>query len=193
MSCLDHRDFCVSAGETFVPTIRWGLATLLSFPITAISQAAPVVVTAVGHQVPSGWSVAVVSAKGMTQINATRYPPQGADWHSATTLTANTVSINDINSADFSAYTSGGFLVYNTPVTLTGMTAVMTIRDAPDDGTVLMTLTEIAGITLDNSAKTIVPKFATAGLTWTTGYYDLELTDTSGTVVQLVNGVITIE
>lgn len=193
MSCIDHRDFCVSAGATFLPTVRWATDILQSFPITGITQAAPVVVTAVGHVVPDGWDVAVVSAKGMTQINATRYPPQGADWHPATVLSANTLSVNDINSADFSAYTSGGFLVYATPVTLTGMTARMIIRDAPVDGTVLMTLTEVAGITLDNTAKTIKPKFDTALLAWTTGYYDLELTDAAGTVVQLMSGVITIE
>lgn len=193
MSCIGHRDFCVANGETFLPTIRWGTDTLLSFPITGITQAAPVVVTAAGHLVPDGWPVAIVSAKGMTQINATRYPPQGAGWHPATVLSANTIGINDINSADFSAYTSGGFLIYNTPVTLTGMTARMVIRDAPVDGAILMTLTELAGITINNTGKTIVPKFATAGLTWNIGYYDLELTDTAGTIVQLLSGVITIE
>ena len=153
---------------------------------------APAVVTAVGHGVVAGWQVAVVSAKGMTQINASRFPPSGTDWHPAAILTADTLQLADVNSADYAAYLSGGFLVYNTPVTLTGMTARLIIRDAPVTGNILVTLTEISGITLDNTAKTITPKLATAALTWTVGYYDLELTDSLGVVTQLLTGTISI-
>ena len=193
MSCQSTKDFCVSAGETFQPVLRWGSDVLVSKAITAVTQAAPAVVTAVGHGVPDGWRVAVVSVRGMTQINAEKFPPSGADWHRATVLTADTVQLNKVNAADYTAYTSGGFLVYSTPVSLSGMTARMIIRDAPGTGTILATLTELAGITLDNTAKTITPLLTTAALTWTTGYYDLELTDSGGIVVQLLSGVITIE
>lgn len=192
MSCQNIQNFCVGAGETFQPILRWGSEVLISKPITGISQAAPVVVTAVGHAVPDGWRVAVVSAKGMTQINAKTFPPTGTDWQKATVLTADTVQLNKLNSADYTTYTSGGFLVYNTPVSLSGLTAVMTIRDAPLTGTVLTTLTNISGIALNDTAKTIIPTLATAALTWNTGYYDLELTDAGGKVTQLLTGTITI-
>lgn len=190
---IDRRDFRVAAGETFRPTIRWATEVLLGKPITAISQTAPAIVTAVGHSVPAGWPVAVVSAKGMTQINSPRYPPRPADWRPATVLTADTVGLNDVNSADFSAYLSGGFLVYNTPMSLVGVTARMVIRDAPLDGAILATLTQVSGIALDTGAFTIIPRLETAALTWTTGYYDLELTDAGAVVTQLISGVITIE
>jgi hypothetical protein len=194
MSCQNKQDFCIGAGETFQPVLRWGSEVLISKPITAISQAAPAVVTAVGHAVPDGWRVAVVSAKGMTQINAENFPPRGTDWQKATVLTVDTVQLNKVNSADYAAYSSGGFLVYNTPVTLAGMTGVFTIRDAPLTGTVLATLTSspAAGLTLNDTTKQILPVLATAALTWTTGYYDLELTDTGGKITQLLSGVITI-
>lgn len=190
---INRKDFRVAAGETFQPTIRWATDQITSKPITAISQAAPVVVTAVGHGVPAGWPVAVVSAKGMTQINSARYPPRSSDLHPATVLTADTISINDVNSADFSAYISGGFLVYSTPVSLAGATARMIIRDSPSGGTVLATLTQIAGITLDTTAYTIVPRLETAGVLWTIGYYDLELTDATATITQVIAGAISIE
>lgn len=195
MSCQNTQDFCVGAGETFQPILRWGSDVLTSRPITAITQAAPVVVTAVGHGIPDGWQAAVVSAKGMTQINAQNFPPVGLDWHKATVLTADTVQLNKVNSADYSAYTSGGFLVYNTPVALAGMTGVFTIRDAPLTGTVLATLTSspAAGLTLNDMTKQILPVLATAGLTWSVGYYDLELTDAGGKVTQLLTGTITID
>lgn len=194
MSCGTERNFCVGAGETFHPVIRWGTGVLVSKPITGITQATPAVVTAIGHAVPDGWQVAIASAKGMTQINAARFPPQGSDWVRATLLTADTVSLKDIDAADFSTYTSGGFLVYSTPVSLSGATAALTIWDNPSKtGTPLVTLTDVSGITLNDTAKTISPVLATAGLTWDTGYYDLMMTDSGGTKTRVLTGVITID
>lgn len=190
---IERHDFEVAYGETFRPVIRWATPELVSTAITAISQTAPVVVTATSHGTPAGWPVAVVSAKGMTQINAPRFPPRAGDWHAATVMTADTVKLNDVNSADFSAYTSGGFLVRQKPVPLAGCTARLVIRDAPVDGTVLHTLTQLVGITVDEAAFTISPKLDTAGLTWRIGYYDLEVTDTSLAVTQLLTGTITIK
>lgn len=189
---IDRRDFVVATGETFLPTIRWATEVLTGVAITAITQAAPVTVTAVAHGAPNGWPVAIVSAKGMTQINAARYPPQLTDMRAATVLTVDTIRINDINSADFTTYTSGGFLVYNVPHTLVGMTVRMIIQDAPVNGTVLATLAIGTGITVDTSLFTITPRLETAGLTWTTGYYDLEITDGAAVIVQLISGTITI-
>lgn len=190
---MSQYNFEVGLGETFQPALRWGTDVLTSKPITGISQAAPAVVTATGHGVPDGWSVAVVSAKGMTGLNAVSFPPRGADWHKATVLSSSTVQLNDANSADLPAYVAGGFLIYNTPVDLAAITAaIMTIRDAPDTGTVLKTLDIGTGITLDNTLKTITPSFATAALTWTTGYYDLEMTDSAGKITQLLSGTISI-
>jgi hypothetical protein len=189
----DRSDFKVGFGATFKPTIRWGTSEIVSKAITGISLAAPAVVTSVAHGVVDGWPVAVVSAKGMAEINAKNFPPRGNDWHQATVLTNDSVQIDDVNSADMSAYTSGGFLVYATPVDLSAITAAeMNVLDSPDDGAVLVTLTLGAGITLDNVAKTIVPTFETEGVDWTVGYCDLNLTDSSGKVTQLLTGTITI-
>ncbi len=188
-----QHDFTAGKGETFQPVFQWGSTTLTSIPITAISQSAPAVVAASGHGVPPDWEVAVVSAKGMTQINAVGYPPRGRDWHRATVLTDNTVALRDVNSADFSAYTSGGFLVYGTPVDLTSVAVVMTVRDAPTDGAVLLELTSGAGIAVDTAAKTITLTIETVALTWATGYYVLDVTDTStDKTTQLAFGVISI-
>jgi hypothetical protein len=195
MSCCGKdQNFCVGAGATFHPIIRWGTDVLISRPITAITQAAPAVVTAPTHLVPAGWEVAVVSAKGMTQINATRYPPAGDDWTPASVVDGNTVALIDINSSDMTTYSSGGFLVYSTPGLVAGMTATMTFWDTPTkDDTPLLTLTSSAGITLDFTLMTITPKIATAGLTWATAYYDLDVTDTGGIITQVMSGVLTID
>lgn len=191
--CIERQDFCVAAGETFLPVIRWALSTLDSYAITAITQAAPAAITMNSHSIPDGWPVAVVSARGMTQINAKHYPPTRSDMKYASYVSGTQITLNAVNSADYNAYTSGGFVVTNTPVDMTGATAVMRIYDAPAGGTLLMTLTEVSGITINNTDRTIRPRIDTAALTWTTGYYDLEMTDAGGVVTQLLAGVITIE
>lgn len=192
--CGATQDFCVRAGETFHPTVRWAQTTLKSAAITAITNAAPVVITAPAHGVPNGWPASVVSAGGMTEINATRYPPVQRDLHNATVLTTDTVAFNDVNSADWAAYTSGGFLVYAEPQSLTGVTFSMSVWDTPNkNDTPLVTLTSPSGISVDTVNMTINPLLQTAGLTWTTGYYTLSATDASGVVTDILTGTISIE
>lgn len=195
MSCGNVNDFCVELGETFHPVFRWATSTITSVPISAITQAAPAVVTTTGnHGLPNGWPCAVVSAQGMTDINARRYPPQANDLTPGTVLSSTSVQLNAVNSADFATYTSGGFLVYNAPAALTGVSATMTIWDNPNEsGTPLATLTSTGGqITIDLTLMTMVPLLQTAALTWTIGYYRFDVTDGSGIVTQLSEGSITL-
>lgn len=190
-----EQDFCVQAGETWHPTIRWGTGTLTTKPITAITQAAPVAITAAAHGVPSGWPVAITGVQGMTQLNALRYPPSGSDLHPATAPDANTLTLNDVSSTGFSAYASGGYVVYDTPKDLSGCTFSLSIYDNPEHtGTALVTLTSAGGaITADNTAKTITPLLQTAGLAWTTGYFRLLATEPNAVVTELLRGTITID
>lgn len=193
MTCNSEKQFCLRSGETFHPTIRWGTGVYTSKAITGITQATPAVITAVAHGLPNGWPCAVVGALGMVQINATRYPPQGNDWKAGTVLGVDSVQLNGVSSAGMTAYTSGGSLVYDTPASLAGITATMTIYDNPGHtGTPLVTLTSTAGITIDNVLMTITPLLQTAGLTWTTGYYRLDVTDGGGVVTELLRGTITL-
>ncbi len=194
MSCDTTIDFCVRTGVTFEAVFQCATDELTTVAITAITKAAPPVITAAAHGMPDAWEAAVVSAGGMTRINAENYPPRGRDWKRARAASINTVELSDCNSAGYSAYTSGGFLVYSTPKSLAGATARMIIRDAPIDGTVLATLTSspAAGLTVNDSAKTITAVLATTALTWITGYYDLEVTDSVGVITQPATGTITI-
>lgn len=192
--CANEQDFCIAAGSTFHPVLRWASDELVSVPITAISKAAPVVITAPGHGMPNGWPCAVVSASGMFQINAGRYPPQASDWHKGTVVTADQVQINEISSADYTPYTSGGFLVYSRPMDLLGASANLQIFDNPDHtGTPLVFLVNPTGITIDQTAKTITPLLQTAGLTWETGYYTLDMTEATGVVTEVLRGIIRID
>lgn len=190
MSTPLKQNFKVYQGSTFAPIFRWESARKVYKTITGITQAAPCVVTAVGHGVPDGWRVKVTNAGGMTQINST------SAYKIATLKTVDTIEFNDINSLGYTAYTSGGVLEYNDPVVLTGYTAKMQIRASITDATVILELTTSNGkITLDNVTKTIsiiLTATETAAFTFGTAVYSLELTDGSGVVTQLVTGTLTL-
>lgn len=192
MSAAQYN-YTENKGSHWVPVFRWGSSTLTTKVITAITKAAPVAITAPSHAVPDGWPVAVVSAGGMTEINAANYPPRTDEYHAATLVDANGITINDINSSEYTTYTSGGFLVYPTPVDLSTVTAmVLTIYDNPDlTGTALSTLAVGTGIVLNNTTKTITATLATAALTWDVGYYELVAT-VAGLDKQILTGVLTL-
>lgn len=192
--CAERKDFCVKQGATFNPIIRWGAKTLVSRPITAITLGTPAAITAPAHGVPDGWPVAVVGAQGMRQINAEQYPPRASDWLPASVSSPDTLTLNDVSSANYTAYTGGGALVYAQPIPLAGVAMLMALwPDESRSGTPLATLTNGAGITVDSLAMTIIPLLQTAALTWTTAYYDLQATDISGNVTALFTGTLTIE
>lgn len=197
MGCsTNQQDFCVAAGATLQPVIRWATDVLTTVPISAITQSAPpTITTTTNHGMPNGWPCAVASAGGMIQINSTRYPPTKDDWQRSNVPVANQVQLIDLDSTNFMAYTSGGALVFATPVDLSTIASVtMKIYDVPDHSdTLLLTLTSPAGIVLDNTAKTITPLLQTAGLTWATGYYVLDATNNAGVVTELLRGTITIQ
>jgi len=195
------QDLTIKQGSTFTRVLRWESPPYLYKAITGITRGAPAVVTATGHSIPDGWRVAVVSVKGMTQINAKKAPPIDSDYVRATVIDANSVELNEVNSTDYGNYTSGGYLQLLTPVDLSGYTGRMKIKDKVG-GTVLAS-TEVADtpadvitITLDNVGKTITVQIAaddTAAFTWTKGVYDLEMVSGTGVVTDLLQGKVTVE
>lgn len=187
-------DLVVPQGDTFTRVIRWETAPYIYKAITAITQSAPVTITATAHGLKSGWRAAVVSARGMREINAENAPPRDSEYKQATVVDANNVTLNKVNSSDYDAYTSGGYLQFFTPVDLTGHTARMTIKNRVG-GTVLQVLASPTDIVIDVSNQTItiiLSATVTAGFVWTKGTYDLEMVSASGVVTKLYRGSITI-
>lgn len=173
-----EQDFTITKGDTFVAVIRWEDHKWVFKPITAIERSAPARVTAVGHECPDGWRAAVVSAKGMTQINASSPVPKDDDLLPITQVDVDTVEFGDVNSSDYSPYTSGGYLAYRKPVDITGFGARMHVRDKVT-GELLMALTTADGrISIDPVARTItlaLTALDTSDILWKKGVYDLEM------------------
>lgn len=170
-------DWVIYQGRTFKRVVRWETEPVVYKPITAVSQAAPVAITASGHGLKSGWYAAVTDVKGMTEINAQSNAPKASDYHQVTVSDVDTITINDINAAGFSAYKSGGYLRYNTPVDITGAVVRANIRDRVG-GTLLLSLSTVTGeIVLDTVNHTIsitIPATVTQVIGYTKGVYDLE-------------------
>lgn len=198
--CGEKQDFCVKAGATFYPTIRWAQKTLSAAVITAITQATPVAITAPAHGMPNGWPCAVTGVNGMSFINAAEYPPYQSSLTPGSVVDANTVTLNAVSSALWYPYISpGGSLVWYTPQPLVGVAFSMNFySDAAMATTPLASLSVGSGITVDTNAFTIVPLLQTAPLaaTWPSngvGYYKLTATDSSGNVTEILYGILTIE
>jgi len=180
-------------GSTFVLTVQWAVPPIVYKPITGITQTAPVRVTCVGHGLVDDWPVAITNVKGMTDINATANKISDRDKYPVTVIDDNTFEINAIDAAGFKAYTSGGYVQYDTPETLTDVEARMTIRDRVG-GTVLAS-TEVAHTPLDvisasvsNATKRIIFTIDaddTAAFTWSKGVFDVECEALDGTVTQI--------
>lgn len=188
-------ELVIQEGETFIRVIRWETPPFVYKAITGITRAAPAVVTALGHGLKSGWRVAVVSVLGMTEINARHSPPRLNEFVQVIYVDDDHVELNTVNSSEYSAYTSGGYLKYYTPASLAGYSARMTIKDRID-GATLATLTSGAPdnrIALDDANHTITLTISaadTAAFTFTKGVYDLELVSGAGVVTRLYSGII---
>ena len=164
--------------------------------ITAITKAGPVAITATSHGLTGGWRAAVSSAGGMRQLNSTHFPPQDTDYHKVTKTDANTIGFNDVDSTNYTTYTSGGSLVYPTALSLASCSARLQIRATAAATATLASWTTSSEIALDDTLKTLtitVLAATTAAYTFTSGVYDLEFVNAASAVSLLMSGNVTVE
>lgn len=180
----------IRQGRTFRYVVRPETLPLIYKPITAITRSAPVSLTVPSHGLASGWSVAVTNAGGMTEINATANKLKATDFRQVTVVDPNTVEINAIDSSGFAPYTSGGHLVYYTPVAMAGAKVRLDLRDKVG-GTLLYQMSDTLGnITIDDTNHMItvtIPATDSAVFTFTAAVGDLEIEYADGTVEELLH------
>lgn len=185
------KNLAFTQGSTFSLVLRWETEPIVYRPITAISQSAPVRITAPVHGLVEGWRAAVVGGKGMDELRATPNDVKDRDYHQAKVIDADTIEFNDVNAAEFKAYVSGAHLQYNTPVDLAGYVARLVVKDKVG-GVVLFEMGTTNGrVLLDLITHTITLTATAADLsaqTWTKGVYELELESPGGVVTKLMRG-----
>ena len=185
-------NYKIYQGSTFKEVYRWESQTKQYANITAITKAAPCVITAPAHTIPQGWRVRVTGVSGMKEINMVAED----SYYIATSEATNQVTLNQINSSNYTTYTSGGVLEWNYPISLVGYTAKMQIRETVDSPTVILELTHLnGGIILDTTNYTITVTMTstqTAAFSFPTAVYSLELTDSSANVTTFIQGNLTL-
>lgn len=181
-------------GSTFKETFRWESQTKAYVPISNISKAAPCVITTSNtHNIPAGWRFRVTDVVGMNQINQSSED----QFYLANIVTSNGITINALNSTNFTTYTSGGIISYNVPVSLANFTALFQMRENINSTTVIKQLTSAPnqGIVIDDNNKIITITISAADTTnfnFTSAVYGLELTSASGEVFPLLTGTVSL-
>jgi hypothetical protein len=173
-------------GATFRDTLRLSQPTFAYKAISAISAVAPVRLLVPDHGLASDWPVWVRGVQGFPEIN--REPLRQKPW-AATRIDSDTLEINVLSAVGLNP--SGGQLVYQLPVDLTGCTARMQIRDQPG-GQLLLELSTGAGLTLEaaGTLRREISAAQTGGLTFTDAVYDLEVTFADGSVQRWAEGSV---
>ena len=197
MAAALQHDIELRRGATFVLHVRWETTPWLYAAIASISLTAPVTITSAAHAIPDGWKVAVVDAKGLTQLNAKNNPPKASDMRRATVVSATQIQFNEISAAAFGKHQAGsGYLAWLTPHSLAGYTARMQIKDRIG-GAVLASLTSSpgGGIVLNDAGKVIeitITAEQSEAFAWTSAVYDLELVSAAGKVTALLEGAASV-
>lgn len=180
----------ICQGATFKEVLRWESDEKVYKPITGISQNAPCELDVIGNNIPVGWRFLISNVKGMKEINSDTI------YHTASEVTTDKITINKLNSIDYTPYTSGGIITYNKPVDLTGYTARMQLRSKLEDTVVLHEMTtENGGILINNTSKTIsllISASNTANFTFTNAVYSLELVSSGGEVTPFLYGSVSV-
>jgi hypothetical protein len=186
-------NYKIYQGSTFEETLRWESETKQYVPISGITQAAPCVISTSGtHSVPVNWRIRVTGVTGMKDINTV------ADdaYYLVTSKTSNSLTLNQVNSAAYGAYVSGGIVSWNTPIPLTGYTALMQIRETIESTTVIAELSTANNrIIIDPVNFTIQIKMSaaiTATFNFDSAVYSMELTDNQGTVYPFLSGSVSL-
>ena len=183
----------VYQGSTFQEVLRWESETKQYAPISNITNAAPcVITTSTNHGVPLNWRVRVTGVSGMKDINTI----SDDAYYLVTGKTNTTLTLNQVNSAAYGAYASGGIVEYNTPISLTGYTAQMQIRETLESTTVLHEMTTANnGIIIDPINYTItlnISSVITGTFDFDSAVYSCELTDNQGNVIPFLTGSISL-
>lgn len=202
----EFKNIFVAQGHTYSTVLRWETPPIVRKPITAITAlTGSARINVPGHGVPDGWRVAVTNAKGMTEINAVNpNSVRDSEYYSATVLDQDNIELNNVNAAGFKPHTlNTGFIQYNTPASLTGLTGRIRLKTRKGGTVIASNLVtdaplNILGLVIDTTAHTITitfPSTATTALAGKDGWYDVEMvsSDTPPVVTPLVSGKFSVE
>jgi hypothetical protein len=187
---MADKEILIERGKLFTMVVRWETEPIIRKAITAISLASGAPrLTIASHGITDGWMGEVYGVEGMKPINEVGEQP-------LTVIDPNTIELNKVMPVDdngklWPAYTSGGFVQFNTPKDITSYTPVIDFKDKVG-GTVWLSSQasndplDVITATADNATKTItlrIPATDTEAIPMTIkkGIAELEMHHTSDT------------
>lgn len=199
-----QQDLNIRQGKTFSAVFGWAEGRFVWGEITGVANSAPVALTVVGHGLLDGWPYWISDLKKPVCLNNVTNGCSGeddtlGDPYLAEVVDADTLSINHINGMRLDVYQGGGAIRYYARADITGYEALMQVRRAPGDQTVLFEASSSGTdpmITVDPATATFslnIPAAAFATATWREAYYEIEITSPDGDVYQLARGSIFLE
>lgn len=189
-----YVELIIQQGATFQLPVRWESTPFVATRITSIENTNPArITTAEPHGIPPGWSVAVVGARGLAQLNAKENPPR--TFRRATVKSSTVIELNGFSAAMFGAHVAGsGYLQWYSPHDLAGYEASMDIRDPVDGSLILNLSTANERIEIDDGEKKImllIEAEATESLAVGRPYVcDLEMVSPTGIITTILAGSV---
>ena len=191
MTTPSTLDLEIPQGKSWSEVLRWGSGdyTLKPFDATGtIAELAPLQIKVTAHGLTDGWPFRITAVEGLEQVNDRDFVCGviSADVIEVRELREDG-SVYPVNAAAFSPYISGGYIEYEEPRDLAGLTMQWQGRESHDAAAAAFdfstTLTPAgSGIVLDNAAKTITLQTApadTAPWTFDTVLHEIEVTVTA--------------
>jgi hypothetical protein len=182
----EEIEITVTRGKTFECGMLYAESRMLYATLSAISNVAPVRVTATGHGIPDGWPVTVSGIKAPAELNTAADAPLVV-----TVVDADTLEFNELNAATWRGLSGTGVIAFRAPFDLTGCQARAQVRSKVG-GDLLFSWHSDAGqvpdgvIELSVVTSQIILKMTaavTAALTWSKGVFDVELITPGGSVL----------
>ena len=187
---MADKEILIERGKLFTMVVRWETEPIVRKAITAISLASGAPrLTIPSHGIHDGWKGEVYGVEGMKLINDVGEQP-------LTVIDANTIELNKVTPTDdngkmWPAYTSGGFIQFNTPKDIANYTPVIDFKDKVG-GTVWLSSQvanaplDVITATADNATKTITLRIPATDtevvpMTIKKGIAELEMHHTSDT------------
>lgn len=190
----DSEDIVLDQGSSTIMVLRWENPDRLIYrPITALATSSPATLVVPNHGLVDGWSAAVTGWDNAVGLTAEFDQPRVGDFKRVRVLDSDTIEFNSVDGSAWRTSPPATARVrYYEPVSLIGCSANMQVRSSVASSAPLLSLSSLSGgIVFDTALHTITVNFPEA-INWSTGVYDLEVTNGSGKVTRILQGRITV-
>ena len=183
----------IEQGVNFDHTFQWLNGGMFMAPLELVQEGYPTIITVSSHGLNSvaAHPVILSGIEGIPRLNS-----ENTELFLATRLDDNRFSV-PISSVGKQWIPGTGELTYHVPTDMTGYTGRCVIRRNWYESTPIHEMTtENGGMILEltsGSIQLVIPKATTAGFSFRSAWYDVDMTSPGGVEYRVFKGPITLE